>query len=46
MHSTPARAAHRGRAALIGRLKTLMTVAGIVHSCWGQDKGAKRKSDV
>ena len=40
MHSTPARAAHRGRAALIGRLKTLMTVAGIVLSCWGLAMGA------
>ena len=40
MHSTPARAAHRGRAALIGRLKTLMTVAGIVLSCWGLAVGA------
>ena len=40
MHSTPARTAHRGRAALIGWLKTLMTVAGIALSCWALAVGA------
>ena len=40
MHSTPARTAHRGRAALIGWFKALMTVAGIVLSCWAPVVGA------
>ena len=40
MHSTPARTAHRGRAALIGWFKALMTVAGIVLSCWALAVGA------